>query len=252
MAVIAILMIVSSMTIVLASLDDARSLALMLDRESRRANVWREGHLASSEHQLSFYFEVAKAPYVKTVCEVGFNAGHSAAVFLIANPNAHVISFDLGQFDYSIRNLKLLQELYPERFTYVLGDSAISVPAFAAQHPHLKCDLIAIDGDHSERGALADIMNMAKLAACRNWVLVDDTGFKEVNSAWQRAKDMRVVYQSRCLADLQPDINWQFLAKPEPRSWCLGWFSVNSIDCPSWFDEGQEPYSNVTKCDIIA
>ena len=45
----------------------------------------------------SRYFEVARGPSVKTLCETGFNAGHSAAIWMNANPEARMFSFDLGQ-----------------------------------------------------------------------------------------------------------------------------------------------------------
>ena len=98
-----------------SSLSNARSLAMVFDRESRRHNVYREGNLLMSDSQLEFYFEIARAPWIKTICETGFNAGHSAAVFLNANPHARVISFDLGQFDYTLRNLRLMKEMFPDR-----------------------------------------------------------------------------------------------------------------------------------------
>ena len=51
-----------------------------LARRSRRYFVYREGTVVSSEKALAMYFEVARSPHVRTMCETGFNAGHSAAV----------------------------------------------------------------------------------------------------------------------------------------------------------------------------
>ena len=82
----------------------------------KRHMEYREGHIASSDKQLRHYFEVARAPFVKSICETGFNAGHSAAVFLNANPRATVLSFDLGQFEYTLSTLKLMKEMFKDRW----------------------------------------------------------------------------------------------------------------------------------------
>jgi hypothetical protein len=39
-----------------------------------------------------------------TVCELGFNAGHSAMLFLETLPNARVVSFDLGDTRWALEN----------------------------------------------------------------------------------------------------------------------------------------------------
>ena len=75
-----------------------RKTVLLLERYF----VYREGHITSSRKALEMYFQIARSPYVKNVCEVGFNAGHSTAIFLNANPKAKIWSWDLGQKIFSI------------------------------------------------------------------------------------------------------------------------------------------------------
>ncbi|KAF4726710.1 hypothetical protein FOZ63_030459 [Perkinsus olseni] len=255
-----------------STLDNAKSLALMFDRESRRHFMYREGNIAKSDYQLEMFFEVARSPWISTICETGFNAGHSAAVFLIANPSARLITFDLGQFEYTMHNLRLAAQLFPDRFEYVLGDSYYALPDVIDKYPDLRCDLVFVDGSHTAEGAYNDIKNFHKIASCRNWLLADDTGFKEVNTAWQRAKDegqggratsfyadgrpplFSLVIQYTCLVDLEPTSHWQYLQKPENRSWCLGFFNVthrDGADCPTWFPPERNPYKSVTKLDIL-
>merc|ERR1719444_529082 len=93
-----------------SSLDNAKSLALYFDREARRYFVYTEGNIASSEKAMAMYYHVARGPTVKNICEIGFNAGHSAALFLNANPEANLYTFDIGQFAYTHGNLRLMKE----------------------------------------------------------------------------------------------------------------------------------------------
>ncbi|CAE7365315.1 unnamed protein product [Symbiodinium natans] len=203
-----------------SSEENAKSLALYFDREARRYFVYTEGTIASSEKAFSMYFNVARGPTVQNICEVGFNAGHSTAIYLNANPQAKVYSFDIGQFPYTRGNAQLMQELFPDRFEYISGPSAETVKAFAEERPDVRCDVISVDGDHSTAGTLADLENFRKLASCRNWVLMDDAGWNSTNSAWQMAKDLGILTQVECFADMNPRPDYQFMEYPENRSWC--------------------------------
>merc|ERR1712012_425215 len=74
-----------------------------------------------------------------TICETGFNAGHSAALFLLVAPKARVVSFDLMENAYQKHALEhlLKHPLMKGHLTVVSGDSEQTVPAFAALQPSL-------------------------------------------------------------------------------------------------------------------
>ena len=55
-----------------------------------------EGHSGSSLKQTGAYVALARLPWVQTICEIGFNAGHSAATWLAAAPQANLLIFDIG------------------------------------------------------------------------------------------------------------------------------------------------------------
>jgi len=222
-----------------SSIENAKSLALYFDREARRYFVYTEGNIASSEKALHMYFNVARGPTVKNICEVGFNAGHSAAVFLNANPDAKVMSFDIGQFPYTRGNAVLMKDLFPDRFEYIQGPSQETVKALHQQEPDFRCDVFSVDGDHSTEGTYEDLVNLRNLASCRNWVLMDDAGWNSTNTAWQRAKDEGIITQVECFVDMNPKPDYQFMDFPNNRSWCIGFFNVADLDdqCPVWFEE---------------
>lgn len=232
-----------------SSPENAKSLALYFDREARRYFVYTEGNIASSEKAFSMYWNVARGPTVRNICEVGFNAGHSAAVFLNANPQANMYSFDIGQFPYTRGNSKLMKEIFPTRFEYVSGPSEVTVPEFGQSRPDTKCDIISVDGDHSTEGTFNDLVNFRKLASCRNWVLMDDAGWNSTNKAWQMAKDAGIITQVECFVDMNPRPDYQFINFPDNRSWCLGFFNVQDLDpeCPQWFEENPNTKSTYVR-----
>ena len=75
--------------------------------------------------------------------EIGFNAGHSAELFL-KYTSAHVTSFDLGDHPYVTHAKEYIDAYYPGRHSLILGDSTVTVPKCIGKY-----DIIFIDGGHS-------------------------------------------------------------------------------------------------------
>ena len=69
-----------------------------------------EGHSAELVLERKLYGTVAQLPFVRTICEIGFNAGHSAAMWLLANPRAKVVMFDMFTWKYSGENADFLRQ----------------------------------------------------------------------------------------------------------------------------------------------
>ncbi len=82
------------------------------------------------------------SPGITNICEVGFNAGHSALAFLVGVPNSRVVSFDLGAHLYVTTAFDVLNDMFPGRLQLVLGDSEETIPAFIQQNPDFKCNIL--------------------------------------------------------------------------------------------------------------
>lgn len=152
-----------------------------LDEVLRPFKPLAEGYATQSSRQTEQYAALAAAPAVRTICETGFNGGHSALLYLLANPTAHVISFDLGKYAYTDAAAQWLAAKFPQRFELIRGDSTQTVPRLVAERPDLRCDFISVDGGHTEEVATADVWNLARIATlspsgdAANVLLVDDT-----------------------------------------------------------------------------
>jgi hypothetical protein len=114
---------------------------------------------------------------VETICEIGFNAGHSTLLMALNNPKAQFLAFDIFYHNYSALALSTLQEIYPNRdFLVIPGDSITSVPRFHRRFPHERCNLIFIDGGHDILTLRHDIEQMSMLAnRSFHRLIVDDT-----------------------------------------------------------------------------
>jgi predicted O-methyltransferase YrrM len=132
-----------------------------------------EGYSQQIPNQVYDLKRLISDPKVKTAMEIGFNAGHSADVFLGANPSLHLTSFDLGAHEYVTAAKEYIDKTYPSRHTLILGDSTTTIPA----HKQTTYDLIFIDGGHEYEIAKADLLNCRRFADENTIVIMDDTMF---------------------------------------------------------------------------
>lgn len=120
--------------------------------------------------------------HASSICEIGFNAGHGADVFL-RNSRAHVVSFDIGEHSYVDVAKQYIDKTYPGRHTLVKGNSNVTVPKFIEDNPGVTFDLIFVDGGHAFDTALADLQNCRGLAHPDSVVAMDDTIFSSAQKA---------------------------------------------------------------------
>jgi len=142
-----------------------------------------EGYIAPP--QVEILLTVGGHSPGRLYCEIGFNAGHSAAALLAAYPQTSLLSFDLAEHSYVDAAERYVAQLFPGRHTLIRGPSSLTVPRMAQSNPH--CDLIFIDGDHRYEGALADLQNIKALSSCATVIVMDDVDDKRVAAAWNTA-----------------------------------------------------------------
>jgi len=135
-----------------------------------------EGFTFQQPTQFKVLHYLASRPGVHSICETGFNLGHSSFNYLAANPHAIVHSFDLGIHQYARNMAAFLHRLFPRRFFIHFGDSTKTVPEFAHTHPDHRCDFIYVDGGHTYAVAIADLQNLAAMADvdAGNVIMFDD------------------------------------------------------------------------------
>ena len=119
------------------------------------------------------------------IMEIGFNAGHSADIFLQNNSSLTLTSFDLGDHIYVLTGKEYIDKTYPNRHTLILGDSTVTVPKYINDNPNKVFDLIFIDGGHDYSVAKADLENCMKLANNNTVIIMDDTIYRFNNGPAQ-------------------------------------------------------------------
>ena len=155
-----------------------------------------EGNNGILSHQSRLFHWLAGRPWVNTICETGFNAGHGTLQWLTGSDHAHVYSFDIGTHYYTRPIAEYLNRTFPGRHHITFGDSTKTVPDFAARHSEVKCDIILVDGGHSHRVATADLKNFRKLVNFeRNVLILDDINVEAITIAWNEAQASELAVQ---------------------------------------------------------
>jgi predicted O-methyltransferase YrrM len=200
-------------------------LTKLVERTAQAGRPW-EG---SADHgQLLFLKEAASSPLIRTIGEIGFNSGISSYNFLLANPKANVISFDLGEYDYVSEAKKIIDEAFPGRHTLIRGDSTETVSEFRNTRPKVKFDLIFLDGGHSYDIAMADLLNMKPLAKSNTVLVFDDViPWKPwgvgPTAAWTEALNRNVVVQQALFQDGR---EVESCIPPGDRCWAVGEYVI--------------------------
>lgn len=168
-----------------ANLEDDHDMtevdSVLASLETAVTGLAKVGHSGDFREEQLLYVRLASLPCVRRICEIGFNAGHSAAIWLSANDHAEVLFFDL--FDVAAgppgeRFLRESEELVDpdKRLRIIKGSSIDTLPAFASANPDVRCDLLIVDGGHAREVAYADMANFRQLARAEFHILVvDDT-----------------------------------------------------------------------------
>jgi hypothetical protein len=164
------------------------------------------GNVMWFDNKVMLLHYAAQLPFVRTICETGFNAGHSSFAFLTASPHVVVHSFDLGKFRYSRPMAKYLANVFSNRLAVHFGDSNDQVPLFNGQHPDFTCDLMFVDGGHNYVNAVNDLKNFASMANPRkNLIVADDISKHGVREAWADVVHKKIIQEIGCTFKDLPD-----------------------------------------------
>ncbi len=160
---------------------------------SPQGGVAQTGYGTKSQLE-QFAKQLSKYPHIKTIAEIGLNAGHSAEHFFQQCKKLELfVSFDINAQPYTLHAIEYLSQIYPNRFLFVLGDSVESVPQFSRNAPQLKFDLIYIDGRHHFKWVLADILNMKEMAQENTLLWIDDLDHTAINMAVKTCETLGVI-----------------------------------------------------------
>jgi hypothetical protein len=123
---------------------------------------------------------------VNNICEIGFNAGHSAMLMLLGKDNKplNFTIFDIGHHPYTRPSIEYMKSKFTHvDFEYIEGDSTVTMPQWINTTKSFNIyDVVHVDGGHSEHCISNDMKNADILVKKDGIVIVDDTNLPIINS----------------------------------------------------------------------
>jgi hypothetical protein len=189
-----------------------------------------EGYASPEEQRALRDFLTTPTAGTRTICETGFNAGHGAANYLLANAfglDLTYVGFDIGTHPYSRKGEAFLKVLFPGRVRVVYGDSAHTLALIHGQDPELVCDGAMVDGLHTKGGAATDLAGfVGMLTRVGSRLAIDDVQQRPLKQAWDdmvRTGQLGSPHCSALLAGGAPASLTPGTALPKSaRAWCFG------------------------------
>jgi len=118
------------------------------------------------------------------ICEIGFNAGHSALLLLSGQDKNKTVFFtvaDIGAHPYTAPCLEYIRSEFPNVIMdYIHGDSTIEVPKKMKFLEGIY-DVVHVDGGHSQHCVTTDLNSASKLVKNGGIIIVDDTNFAHIS-----------------------------------------------------------------------
>jgi glycosyltransferase involved in cell wall biosynthesis len=118
----------------------------------------------------------------KTILEIGFNAGHSCLLYLMANPTSTVELFDIGWHAYTRPCFEYLDSQFPGRIKIHYGDSRQVLPEYISKNVGRTFDMIHVDGGHDEPVVRSDILNVMHFCRPDTVIISDDDNLPVIYS----------------------------------------------------------------------
>jgi predicted O-methyltransferase YrrM len=118
----------------------------------------------------------------KKYLEIGVRRGRSVCCVALSSPEVEIWAFDMWIKDYAgmsndgpkFVEKELKKVNYFKKVNFVNGNSHQTLPSFFSENPDILFDMITVDGDHSQKGALMDLRHVLPFLDVGGIIIFDD------------------------------------------------------------------------------
>ena len=141
-------------------------------------------HVPSMVNKMKHLFYLAQE-CEGDVLEIGFNAGNSALIFLMANPKLRVYAFDICIHSYVKPCVDYLNRHFGNRVILMEGDSLETLPKLKKEFGK-SIGIFHVDGLHTLEGIESDLAQCYRLAWGKSYIAVDDTNIQCIKNEYDK------------------------------------------------------------------
>lgn len=116
----------------------------------------------------------------RRICEIGFNAGHSAMIMLLSRDESPLLFtvFDIGVHRYMEKCFNYVSKQFPHVIMdYIKGDANLTIPEWVKSHPLSlnTYDVVHVDGGHEQIDIVNNMQCADLLVNVGGIIMIDDT-----------------------------------------------------------------------------
>eukprot|EP00960_Hanusia_phi_P055992 763124-Hanusia_phi.AAC.2 len=161
----------------------------IIDAWVQQSRARRTGHVGENNFETLTYWSKLKLfkQNIIHVCETGFNAGHSAVIFLEGDNRTVYHGWDLGT-EFSAAKVvagKLSQE-YGARFHITWGSTFDTLPEYFRRERNHLCDVVVIDAEHTYKAVLFELQIFKHYLGGDWLIFVDDCHDNDIMRAFDK------------------------------------------------------------------
>ncbi len=168
---------------------------------------------------LTVLYAAAKILKPENYLEIGVRRGRSLGVVSSACPSVNIFGFDLWLSNYAgmenpgpdfVTN-EITRLGHSGLINLTSGDSKKTVPKFIKDNPEVYFDLVTIDGDHSEEGAMIDLRNTLPKLKLGGVIVMDDIvhpQHKYLSDVWKNVIGRNKSFDSFMYSDIGYGVAW--------------------------------------------
>ena len=127
----------------------------------------------------------------KNILEIGFNAGHSAAIFLQSNPDVKLTCIDIGIHKYTIPCYEHLRKLFPSRIQLII-ESSINLTKLPL--PLRSFDGVHVDGNHEDPWYIYDTTSCLRFMTDSAQLIMDDSNHPPI-AKWCQFMEKSILFK---------------------------------------------------------
>ena len=146
-------------------------------------------------------YAASKTIQPRTYLEIGVRRGRSVCTVARGCPKVEVLAFDMWVPGYAgmenpgpeFVKTELKKHGHTGEIFFINGNSHQTIPTFFKQNPQAMFDMITVDGDHSEEGALDDLKNVIPRLSVGGILVFDDIvhpAHPYLLNVWKKAMTM--------------------------------------------------------------
>jgi predicted O-methyltransferase YrrM len=156
----------------------------------RYGNNWQYADICTVLYALSQKLKI------RNYLEIGVRTGRSMSMVVANNPDINIVGFDMWQQDYAgmrnpgpsfVKN-ELMKFGFIGAAEFVSGNSHETLKKYFDEHSDEYFDIITVDGDHSEHGAIEDITDVLPHISIGGIIVFDDIAHpqhKYLKNVWE-------------------------------------------------------------------